>query len=61
MSLLALLAATLSFFTTQRDLLRNMGHVSSGKFTEAVSLFCTAVIGASCVLLMISAEQTSQP
>lgn len=55
-SILALISATLSFFHIQSDLLKNMGHVSTGRFTQLVSLLATAVIATACVLLMITAS-----
>ena len=59
-AILGVLAATTAFFSTQRDMLRNLGHVSSPLFTQAVSFLTTAVIGISCVLLIISTEETTQ-
>lgn len=52
-AVLALIGATLSFFSTQSDMLKNLGHVSSGRFTQAISLLVTAVIATACVLLMV--------
>lgn len=54
LSVLALISATLSFFQIQKDLIKNVGHVSTGRFTQLVSLLATAVIATACVLLMIA-------
>lgn len=53
-SILSLISATLSFFQIQSNLIKNVGHVSTGKFTQIISLLVTAVIATACVLLMIT-------
>lgn len=52
--MLALFAAALSFFRTQSEMLKGLGHVSSGQFTQAVSLLATTVIGIACILMIIA-------
>ena len=55
-AVLSLVAATLSFFQTQRDMLRGLGHITSGHFTQFTSVLVTLTIGVSCVLLIISSN-----
>lgn len=57
-AIISLVAATTSFFRTQKDMVKGLGHISSGKFTQFASALVTAIIGVSCVLLIISEEQT---
>lgn len=52
-AVLSLISATISYFHVQSDLLKNVGHVSSGRFTQIVGLLATATIATACVLLMI--------
>jgi len=58
-SILSIFASTSSFFRTQRDMLKGLGHLTSGHFAEFTNIFVALVLAASCVLLLISTEHTS--
>jgi len=58
-SVLSLLAATTSFFRTQRDMLKGLGHVASGSLVEVTSVLITLTLAAACILFIISTEHSS--
>lgn len=58
MSILSLLAATSSFFRVQGNMLKGLGHITNGGFTELVSVLVTAVIAASCILLLVATSRS---
>jgi len=54
LSILSLLAATSSFFRVQSGMLKGLGHVTNGWFTELISMLVTVVVAASCILLVVA-------
>ncbi|KAK9898775.1 hypothetical protein P389DRAFT_193795 [Cystobasidium minutum MCA 4210] len=51
-AVLALISATISYFHIQSDLLKNVGHVSTGRFTQIIGLVASATIATAKNILL---------